>query len=37
MVQCVAQPLSRRDIQDFAMAVRFLVGKENEQIGRAHV
>jgi len=30
MVQCIAEPLSRQDIQDCAMAVRLLVGKENE-------
>ncbi len=30
MVQCIAEPLSRKDIQNFAMAVRFLVGKEND-------
>lgn len=29
MVQCIAEPLSRRNIRDFAMAVRFLVGKQN--------
>lgn len=30
MVQCIAEPLSRLDIRDFAMAVRLLVGKEND-------
>lgn len=30
MVQCIAEPLSRKDIQNFAMAVRLLVGKEND-------
>lgn len=30
MAQCIAEPLSRQDIQDYALAVRSLVGKENE-------
>lgn len=30
MVQCIAEPLSRQDIQEYAMAVRLLVGKEND-------